>query len=292
MAMLAARVPYTALGAPSPQEKCESAKNEAAGDYARCRQAAEAQRVRNPDTAKYEAALARCEAEIAARFEKAEAVAARKGAECPTTGDVADVDAWIAGRATTIAESLRPGGAVPECGDGEIDVSFEECDEADLSGRTCESFGYESGALACTDGCRFDLAACENPCRFDGGMPANGQCWFINKFPTRESCDTICAAAGRTCDEATTASIALSNTYLQCGVIADLFVNAGNATSGATPECGANAAVGCVVANLGGPVGSGTPLAVIDPAPTCAASGVGTPCPLFDESYRRICACD
>ena len=51
------------------------------------------------------------------------------------------------------------------CGNGAIDPAFaaEQCDGTDLGGATCESIGRTSGALACTAGCTFDVAACGTP---------------------------------------------------------------------------------------------------------------------------------
>lgn len=47
----------------------------------------------------------------------------------------------------------------PICGDGVHDVG-EECDGADLAGKTCQSFGWEAGALACNPDCTFFADAC------------------------------------------------------------------------------------------------------------------------------------
>jgi cysteine-rich repeat protein len=46
------------------------------------------------------------------------------------------------------------------CGDNTIDSS-EECDHSELSGNTCQTFGYTKGALACTTGtCEYDYSGC------------------------------------------------------------------------------------------------------------------------------------
>lgn len=69
------------------------------------------------------------------------------------------------------------------CGNGKVDVSYElisascipgsccasgwaprpleECDGADLGGRSCASVGHRGGTLACTAGCRIDATRCE-----------------------------------------------------------------------------------------------------------------------------------
>jgi hypothetical protein len=47
------------------------------------------------------------------------------------------------------------------CGDGHIDLG-EECDGAELAGRTCANFGGDPGrVLACSASCRFDVSGCE-----------------------------------------------------------------------------------------------------------------------------------
>ncbi len=55
-----------------------------------------------------------------------------------------------------------------DCGNGEIDAD-EECDGANLNGRTCARLGFTSGDLACTQSCTFDTAACE-----ELQIPGNG----------------------------------------------------------------------------------------------------------------------
>ena len=52
--------------------------------------------------------------------------------------------------------------ATPVCGDGEINGS-EQCDGANLGGATCSSLGHESGPLACTKDCIYDLSMCFSP---------------------------------------------------------------------------------------------------------------------------------
>jgi hypothetical protein len=45
------------------------------------------------------------------------------------------------------------------CGDG-IAEGFEECDNSDLMGETCESLGYLEGLLSCTPSCNWDKSLC------------------------------------------------------------------------------------------------------------------------------------
>ena len=51
------------------------------------------------------------------------------------------------------------------CGDGDHNTDDEDCDGADLDGKTCEALGYDSGTLTCQTNCDFDVSACEGqPC--------------------------------------------------------------------------------------------------------------------------------
>lgn len=47
----------------------------------------------------------------------------------------------------------------PVCGDGVV-KGGESCDGSDLDGGTCESLGYDSGALACAADCSYDTSGC------------------------------------------------------------------------------------------------------------------------------------
>jgi len=47
-----------------------------------------------------------------------------------------------------------------QCGDGEISAPFEQCEDADLGGETCQGLGYYGGALLCDQDCRYDLTPC------------------------------------------------------------------------------------------------------------------------------------
>jgi hypothetical protein len=48
----------------------------------------------------------------------------------------------------------------PCCGNDKIELP-EECDNNNLGGRTCQSAGYDIGALNCTDECRLDISNCD-----------------------------------------------------------------------------------------------------------------------------------
>jgi Putative metal-binding motif/Prenyltransferase and squalene oxidase repeat len=48
----------------------------------------------------------------------------------------------------------------PFCGDGIINRPDEDCDRADLGGRTCETLGLGGGTLTCTSTCKLQTAGC------------------------------------------------------------------------------------------------------------------------------------
>lgn len=59
----------------------------------------------------------------------------------------------------------------PFCGDGIVNGT-EQCDGADLAGQSCQSLGWDMGALACSGSCTFDTSNCANaPC-----TPVFGNC--------------------------------------------------------------------------------------------------------------------
>ncbi|MBU1219082.1 hypothetical protein KKF34_15730 [Myxococcota bacterium] len=63
------------------------------------------------------------------------------------------------------------------CGDLVIDLD-EECDGSNLDGETCQSLGFASGTLSCSQDCEFITTACqvvcENSCTQTGQQRCNG----------------------------------------------------------------------------------------------------------------------
>ncbi len=51
-------------------------------------------------------------------------------------------------------------GSPLRCGDGVINVQEEECDGADLGGKTCQSLNRGSGNLKCSSNCKIDVSSC------------------------------------------------------------------------------------------------------------------------------------
>ena len=63
------------------------------------------------------------------------------------------------------------------CGNGAIDQASEQCDTINLDGKTCASFGYNTGVLRCTSNCTFDTSQCtSNPINQTGNTSAITGC--------------------------------------------------------------------------------------------------------------------
>jgi len=59
---------------------------------------------------------------------------------------------------------------IGRCGDARIQATFgEECDGANLDGKSCLSLGYHGGTLACSGGCILDVSSCETEGRCGDG---------------------------------------------------------------------------------------------------------------------------
>lgn len=79
---------------------------------------------------------------------------------------------------------IYPGGARlelinPICGDGVVNLAFEQCDGQDFQGLNCSSFGFSGGFLQCTSACVIDTTACSGVGAEDedeDGYPASDDC--------------------------------------------------------------------------------------------------------------------
>ncbi len=79
-------------------------------------------------------------------------------------------------------------GTGPVCGDNDAECS-EQCDGTDLKNKTCQSFGYAEGTLACTGNCTWDVSGCSGfmyylMADFDDGITPldwtiNGSNWAL-----------------------------------------------------------------------------------------------------------------
>lgn len=68
--------------------------------------------------------------------------------------------AVVAGKATVIPTTLAPCAIL--CGNS-FRETVEQCDGLDLGGSTCQTQGFASGTLTCTNLCAFDTSACVPP---------------------------------------------------------------------------------------------------------------------------------
>lgn len=179
-----------AQAAGDPADKCEAAKNAAAGGYVACLAKAQAKFVAGGgvDTAKYDAAVAKCGEKLGSKWTKAEEKAA--GA-CPSSGDHATIDDFLS-QCLGDTRTALAGGELPltyeqcnleldqcdaalaacdatltacqtvTCGDG-LAGAGETCDDDDLNGHTCatQTPSTPYGTLACASGCgAFDTSGC------------------------------------------------------------------------------------------------------------------------------------
>lgn len=140
------------VGALEPGPKCEANKLKTAGKYAFCRLKTESKAVRKGTTPDF----TKCVSKFSQKWVRIED---RAAGACPTNGDENSMDSFIAQHADEIAQLLS-GGALPFCGDGQIDAG-EQCDSGDLNGESCASLvSGTSGTLSCSVSCQFDLSGC------------------------------------------------------------------------------------------------------------------------------------
>lgn len=179
-----------AQAAGDPADKCEAAKNAAAGGYVSCLAKAQAKLVGSGgvDTDKYNAAVTKCGEKLGKKWASAEEKAA--GA-CPIIGDLTTIDDFLS-HCLGDTQAALAGGGLPlayeecnlelaqcdaalaacdgaltacqtvSCGDG-IAGGGETCDGDDLNGQTCATQAPSTpyGTLACAAGCGgFDTSGC------------------------------------------------------------------------------------------------------------------------------------
>jgi len=83
LAVAAVLAAHPVAAVPTAAQKCQGAKNSAAGRYCNCRQQAEKRLALTGDAAKYSTAITRCESKFAAQWQKAIDKASAAGATCP-----------------------------------------------------------------------------------------------------------------------------------------------------------------------------------------------------------------
>lgn len=142
LAVLLAVAP--AARALTAQEKCQASKNQEAGKYAACRQKAEALLVKTGDTAKYNAAIGKCETKFQGKWQKLIDVAAAAGVSCPDAPLTRpQFQAVIDEHTDNIAQALG-GGGLEDC-DGE----FATC-TADLGACNADLGSCNTSLTSCS----------------------------------------------------------------------------------------------------------------------------------------------
>lgn len=100
--------------AASPEQTCRAAKTKEASKYSGCRQQADAVYAVTLDSAKYVAAVAKCQDKFQVKWAMLEAKAVAQGGVCVTVGDQAAVQAAVDAHTTNLSTALG-GGALEVC---------------------------------------------------------------------------------------------------------------------------------------------------------------------------------
>jgi hypothetical protein len=167
----------TMAPAATPEEKCQSGKNNTAGLYASCLAKAEKVHVLTGDAMKYGAAVTKCETKYGLLWGKLEQKAVDAGTTCPSTGDQTDIQDFVDACNTSVAEALA-GGTLP--------LNVLDCNE-DLD--TCTTDLLATNAdLSATNA---DLTVCDanlGACLAAPRLPATGQITCSNGAGTVVPC--------------------------------------------------------------------------------------------------------
>ncbi|HCJ52240.1 MAG: hypothetical protein A2898_02545 [Candidatus Kerfeldbacteria bacterium RIFCSPLOWO2_01_FULL_48_11] len=96
------------------------------------------------------------------------------------------------------------------CGNGVIDAG-EQCDGANLGGKTCVTQGFSAGTLSCSPTCTFNTSACtQTPCAAAQCRNASGQC--VNRT------NATCGNNGVTCVACGTGEFCASDGTCECTI--------------------------------------------------------------------------
>ncbi len=78
------------------------------------------------------------------------------------------------------------------CGNGTIENN-EKCDGDNLNGKTCQSFGYSTGTLACSSTCTFSIQNCQNQVEQCGnGIIEGAERCDNNNLQNNDGCNSNC----------------------------------------------------------------------------------------------------
>lgn len=167
LCLRAVLLPMQAQAVATGAQLCEAAKLTASSKYSQCMLKADATFAKSDGSQaaidKRDATYVKCSATLERSYELAEArypLAPPDG--CPTTGDYATVDDYLAQCTAEVADATGGDGPLPgplTCGNGDIDGT-EACDVGNLNGKTCIEQGFAGGTLRCAPGCTFDTSSC------------------------------------------------------------------------------------------------------------------------------------
>ncbi|MBI5506700.1 MAG: DUF1566 domain-containing protein [Deltaproteobacteria bacterium] len=151
---------------PSPSDKCESGKNDAAGKYTACLAKAERRLILTSDLTRYTSDVTKCASKFDSRWEKLEAAAAAQAATCPSEDDGVEIQDFLDSCSQSVAGALA-GGTLPDPAQCQADLATCEGDlattEADLGTCTTDLGTCNDGLTTCNADlttAQDDLAAC------------------------------------------------------------------------------------------------------------------------------------
>jgi hypothetical protein len=206
-----------------------------------------------------------------------------RGRDCASVGYAGGVLACAWGCAAFDVSGCI--GSGPVCGNAVADGT-EACDLLDLRGRTCASFGYTGGGLACRYDCGgFDFSACT------GGIPG----WTCPpaSYGTGDGCDCGCGLVDPDCANATVAACARCNGPGSCGegasvcpgaidpannAVCESSVGCGNGTAEGVEMCDGEDLRGATCTLLGLPSGTLLCRADCGALVTTGCNGTGPVC--------------
>lgn len=155
VAIVAMAAPAQAVGL---TDLCSAAIENASGRYVQCLLTAESRYSKTLDAEKRDVARSKCATKQIMAMSKA--VDAYGAIRCSASSD-SDYRGYLTGCVDQVEAAAVPGGQLPGCGNGLLDVAGEHCDGTDFGGTTCESLGFlGGGTLYCTSECRFNTAYC------------------------------------------------------------------------------------------------------------------------------------
>lgn len=167
-----------ALAAPTPEKKCQAAKNKAAGKYTACRTYAAAKLATSGDASGYNDDILRCEVRFLKNWDKAERNAALAGVNCITEDDRLAVQSATNAYTDNVAQHL----------DGGVLGSDLALCQADLA--TCYGAAYppaqplRTGQVECFNGTGTMGPCPGSPAGQDGALQKGAARFYSEPGPT------------------------------------------------------------------------------------------------------------